>query len=155
MEGRPRQLKGIVTPNSRTKTMNAEQALVIYDTVRGSLTGEMTFGQIVGRLSEIGVERYHADYSRQEKTFYLANGDSLVLPIPWGSHPTGTEFSAAAVEAAVRQSQRGEHTYTDFVRKTMAAGCVGYFVQITGRRALYFGRNGETHVELFPPAPGK
>jgi hypothetical protein len=32
-----------------------------------------------------------------------------------------------------------------------AAGCVGYFVQIAGRRTLYFGRNGETHVELFPP----
>jgi len=34
----------------------------------------------------------------------------------------------------------------------MAAGCVGYFVQIAGRRALYFGRNGESHVELFPSA---
>lgn len=62
------------------------------------------------------------------------------------------EFSASAVQAAVRQSQRNEHPYADFIRKTMAAGCVGYFVQITGRRALYFGRNGETHVELFPPA---
>jgi uncharacterized protein YbcV (DUF1398 family) len=53
----------------------------------------------------------------------------------------------------VRQSQRNEHTYLDFIRKTMAAGCVGYFVQITGRRAIYFGRNGESHVELFPTAP--
>jgi uncharacterized protein YbcV (DUF1398 family) len=135
--------------------MNADQALVIYDAVRGSLTAEMTFPQIVARLSEIGVERYHADYSRQEKTFYLANGDSLVDTIPWGSYPTATAFSASVVEAAVRQSQRGEHTYADFIRSTMAAGCVGYFVQITGRRALYFGRNGETHVELFPPAPAQ
>jgi hypothetical protein len=31
----------------------------------------------------------------------------------------------------------------------MAAGCVGYFVQIAGRRAIYFGRNGEFHVEQF------
>ncbi len=50
------------------------------------------------------------------------------------------------------ESQRGEHSYGDFLRKTMAAGCVGYFVQIAGRRALYFGRNGESHVELFPSA---
>lgn len=34
----------------------------------------------------------------------------------------------------------------------MAAGCVGYFVQITGQQVLYFGRNGECHIELFPAA---
>ncbi len=112
----------------------------------------MNFAQIVARLGEIGIERYHADYSRQETTFYLASGDSLVVTIPWGDFPTATEFSASSVEAAVRQSQRGEHTYTDFLRKTMAAGCVGYIVQITGRRVLYFGRNGEVHTEWFPGA---
>ena len=34
----------------------------------------------------------------------------------------------------------------------MAAGCVGYFVQIAGRRVLYFGRRGEIYTELFPGA---
>lgn len=132
--------------------MNLEQTLIIDSTVRGSLTGEMSFPQIVGRLSEIGVERYHVDYSRRENTFYLADGDSLVVSTPWECHPIAQDFSAAGVEAAVRQSQRGEHTYLDFVEKTMAAGCVGYFVQITGKRAIYFGRHGESHVELFPAA---
>ncbi|HZZ30013.1 MAG TPA: hypothetical protein VFE46_18600 [Pirellulales bacterium] len=75
--------------------------------------------------------------------------------IPHGQQPIGQEFSAPAVEAAVRQSQRNEHTYEDFVRKTMAAGCVGYFVHITGRHALYFGRKGETHLEPFPATPTK
>jgi uncharacterized protein YbcV (DUF1398 family) len=113
----------------------------------------MTFPQVVGRLAAIGVERYHADYSRQEITYYLPDGDSRVVAAPHEAHATAIEFSPAAVEAAVRQSQREEHTYTDFVRKTMAAGCVGYFVQISGRRVIYFGRNGESHVEHFPPAP--
>src|SRR6185437_2811453 len=108
---------------------------------------------VIRRLSGIGVERYHADYHRQEKTYYLANGDSLVVSIPWVMQPIPREFCASAIEAAVRQSRHNEHTYPEFVRKTMAAGCVGYFVQITGRRAIYFGRAGETHVELFPPAP--
>jgi len=132
--------------------MHVEQALVIYDLVRGSLTAELSFAEIVGRLSEIGVERYHADYSRQETTYYLANGESLVVTIPWGSDTIATEFSATAIEEAVRKSQRGEHSYDDFVRKTMAAGCVGYFVQIAGRRVLYFGRGGEIHTEWFPGA---
>lgn len=131
--------------------MNSDQVLTVYECVRGSLTGELNFPQIVGKLAAIGVERYHADYSRQEATFYLSDGDSVVAASPHADHPTGIEFSAADVEAAVRQSQRGEHTYADFVRKTMEAGCVGYFVQITGRRAIYVGRNGDSHVELFPP----
>ncbi len=130
--------------------MNTDQAMVILETVRGTHTGSMTFPDIVSRLRDIGVERYHADYSRQEKTFYFADGSSLVVTIPWGSFPMAREFSVNDVEVAVRQSQRSEHTYADFLRKTMAAGCVGYFVQISGRRAIYFGRNGETHVEMFP-----
>ena len=133
--------------------MNAEQTRVIKECSQGSLRGEMTFPEVVGRLAEIGLERYHADYSRQEITYYMADGDSMVVASPHPAHGTAAEFSAAAVETAVRQSQRNEHTYLDFVRKTMAAGCVGYFVQITGRRVLYFGRDGGLHIEHFPPAP--
>ena len=133
--------------------MTPDLTQTMQSCARGSLSGEMTFPQIVGKLAAIGVERYHADYSRQEITYYLGTGESHVVPCPHDPHATGEAFSAPAVEAAVRQSQRNEHTYPNFIRKTMAAGCVGYFVQITGRRAIYFGRNGESHVELFPPAP--
>ena len=133
--------------------MNLEQTQVIQACSQGALTGEMAFPDIVGRLAHIGVERYHADYSRQETTYYLADGDSLVVDSPHPSFATAMEFSTTAVAAAVRQSQRNEHTYLDFISKTMAAGCVGYFVQIAGRRVLYFGRHGESHVEHFPPVP--
>ncbi len=133
--------------------MNTEQIRVTQECARGSLSGDLNFPEIVGKLAQIGVERYHADYSRQEITYYLANGESQVVATPHPSHSMATEFSSVAVEAAVRQSQRNEHTYLDFIRKTMVAGCVGYFVQITGRRAIYFGRMGESHVEHFPPTP--
>ncbi len=133
--------------------MNAEQTQVIQSCTQSALSGELTFPEIVGRLAEIGIERYHADYSRQEITYYFPDGDSLVVASSHPSHTTAVEFSPSAVEAAVRQSQRNEHTYLDFIRKTLAAGCVGYFVQIMGRRVIYFGRNGESHVEHFPPAP--
>jgi len=133
--------------------MDDEQIRVLQACASGSLSGTLTFPEIVGRLEHIGVERYHADYSRHEITYYLRDGDSHVVPTPHPDHLTANEFSPAGVEAAVRQSQRNEHTYLDFIRKTMAAGCVGYFVQITGRRAIYFGRNGQTHIELFPTPP--
>lgn len=135
--------------------MNAVQTQVIQHCARGALAGELTFPEIVGKLAAVGVERYHADYSREEITYYLSDGDSLVVPSPHPQQATAVEFSPSAVATAVRQSQRGEHTYLDFIRKTMAAGCVGYFVQIAGRRAIYFGRNGDSHVEHFPPAADK
>lgn len=133
--------------------MNQERLLTVYACVRASQTGERTFPEIVQQLSAVGVERYHADYTRLEKTFYFADGESIVTTIPHEPQQIGDAFSAAGVEAAVRQSQWNEHTYPDFVRKTMAAGCVGYWVHITGRHAVYLGRKGETHVEQFPGGP--
>jgi uncharacterized protein YbcV (DUF1398 family) len=135
--------------------MNDDQTQVLTDCAQAALAGTLTFPEIVDRLSRIGVERYHADYSRHEITYYLPDGDAHVVSTPHPDDPTAIEFSPAGVEAAVRQSQRNEHTYLDFIRKTKAAGCVGYFVQITGRRPIYFGRNGDSHVEQFPSAPAK
>lgn len=127
-------------------------AKTIREAASLSLAGKIEFPELVGRLIAIGVERYHADYCRDEITYYLPTGQSVVVAAPHPPHEIAEEFSASAVESAVRQSQRGDHTYEDFVRKTKAAGCVGYFVQITGRRAIYFGRSGDSHVEHFPPA---
>lgn len=132
--------------------MDVHQTSVMEQCAQGSLNATLTFPEIVGRLAGIGVERYHADYSRHEITYYLANGDAHVVATPHPPYETAEAFSPAAVEAAVRQSQRNEHSYLDFIRKTSAAGCVGYFVQITGRRAIYFGRTGDSHVEHFPQA---
>lgn len=153
MAGKSCQLIESKLHNHNNESMNAELTQVIQECAQGALTGEIAFPEIVGKLAQIGVERYHADYSCQEITYYLADGDSLAVATRHPVHTTATEFSASAVEAAVRQSQRNEHTYLEFIQKTMTAGCVGYFVQITGRRVIYFGRQGEMHVEHFPPAP--
>ncbi len=133
--------------------MDSERKEIVAACARAALNGERTFAEIVRQLAEIGVERYHADYSRQEVTYYFPDGNSAVVATPHPAHATAEEFAPAAVEAAVRKSQRNEHTYLDFIEKTMSAGCVGYFVQITGRRVIYFGRTGECHVEHFPAAP--
>lgn len=130
--------------------MTDEQAETIRACAAESLAGTIHFGDVVMRLLSIGVERYHADYSRHECTYYLPDGSSLVVPVPHPPHAIATEFSAAAVEASIRRSQRGEIKYLQFVAQTCAAGCVGYFVQLTGRRVIYFGRQGEQHVEPFP-----
>jgi uncharacterized protein YbcV (DUF1398 family) len=137
----------------KKRIMTPRQIQVIRECVNGSMQAERTFPQIIGDLDTIGVERYHADYSRQETTYYLSDGESLVVETPHASQETAMKFSASLVEASVRQSQRGEHSYLDFVCKTIAAGCVGYFVHIRGKNVIYFGRRGECHVEHFPSDP--
>lgn len=134
--------------------MNQEQQTVIQECAALSMAGQITFGEVVARLLHVGIERYHADYCRAEITYYASEGASLVVPLRDHAHPIAAAFSAAAVEASVRQSQRGEITFPQFIRQTCAAGCVGYFVQLTGKRVQYFGRNGEIHTELFPTRAG-
>jgi uncharacterized protein YbcV (DUF1398 family) len=120
-----------------------------------SFQGEITFPEVVHRLGEIGVERYHADFIRDEYTYYMMDGESLAENVNWPRVSIPKSFDAVEVETAIRSIQRGEIVYDEFLRRIMTAGCVGYFVQIAGRRALYFGRDGDIHLEPFPtPAAG-
>jgi ketosteroid isomerase-like protein len=56
------------------------------------------------------------------------------------------------VRAAISGAQRGEVAYPEFVRRTVAAGCVGYDAWLAGRHVVYHGRRGEQWVERFPGA---
>jgi uncharacterized protein YbcV (DUF1398 family) len=120
---------------------------------RGSDAGTLTFPQVVGKLIEAGVERYLADLTRGEKTYYQPSGASHVVASASPGGPAADRFDAAGVEAAIRASQARAITYAQFCEAIAAAGCVGYVVSLTGRRAVYFGRSAETHIEPFPPAP--
>lgn len=120
---------------------------------RGSDAGTLTFPQVVGRLMQAGVERYLADLTRGQKTYYLPDGQSCVVEAAPLGRTAAEAFDPARIEAAIRASQARAITYAEFCEAVAAAGCVGYVVSLAGRRAVYFGRTGETHVEPFPPAP--
>lgn len=125
---------------------------VLRECTEGSDAGRMNFPDVVGRLKDAGVEHYHADLLRAEKTYYLPDGRSHRLACsPLAAAPVET-FSQAAVSAAIRAIQGGRSTYKDFCRDIAAAGCVGYLVSLPGARAVYYGRSGETFVEPFPRA---
>lgn len=120
------------------------------DCTTGSDAGSMTFPQVIARLAAVNVERYHADLVRAEKTYYLPDGTSHTLACHKLDTPPATPFSAASVEAAIRTVQTGAVDYQEFCRRIAQAGCVFYVVSLTGRRAVYYGRTGEAHVEMFP-----
>jgi len=118
---------------------------------RASDEERMSFPEVVGALVGAGVERYHMDLVRCERTFYMPDG--AFEPVPThASPPAAQEFSASGVEAAVRVVQQGEVQYREFCGRIAQAGCVGYHVFIAGQRVVYYGRKGGQHVEYFPGA---
>lgn len=57
---------------------------------------------------------------------------------------------AEEVKAAVRPIQERQIGYLQFCSRIAAAGCVGYFVSLAGRRVVYYGRTNDSYVEPFP-----
>jgi uncharacterized protein YbcV (DUF1398 family) len=127
-----------------------DRIAVMKECKERSLGGTISFPEVVRRLHEAGVERYHVDLTRDETTYYLPCGESHVFTTGGPREIIAEKFNAAAVEGAVRAIQRGEIVFTEFLRRIRAAGCTGYFAQIAGRRVQYVGRTGDMHVEIFP-----
>ena len=132
--------------------MEARIVEVLKECTSGSEAGRLSFPEVLGLLSAVGVERYRADLVRAEKTYYFANGESHVVPCAALTTPFAQEFAPDAIERAIRASQGKQIGYPEFCARAAAAGCVDYLVSLTGRRAVYVGRTGETHVEPFPVA---
>lgn len=112
---------------------------------------DMPFPDVVKALMEAGVERYHTDLVAAAKTYYMPD-DSFETVRCSGAGTPATAFSADDVKAAVRSIQARQIGYLEFCRRIIAAGCVGYFVSLVGRRAVYYGRTNDSYVEWFPGA---
>lgn len=114
--------------------------------------GTRDFPSIVRALMEAGFESYDVDYRRGTSTYFHPSGESVQLALPKSATPVAPEFHANDVERAVREAQNKVpgYTYVGFCAKVKAAGCAGYMVSFLGKRVVYFGRTGETHVEHFP-----
>lgn len=118
----------------------------------GAESNTITFPQIVGSLMQEGFESYAIDLRRALAIYYMPDGDSVELPTHRIGVPIAAGFDAVRIQAAIREAQQlvPGYTYTGFCNKVAAAGCAGYVVSFSGRRALYIGRTAETHVEHFP-----
>ena len=109
-----------------------------------------TFAEVVVKLIDAGFERYHVDLVRGEKTYYLPDGKFETVPGMGFGNAIAREFSAAGVEAAIKDIQAGGIQYRTFCRRIAEAGCVGYIVSLVGKQAVYYGRTGAHHVEPSP-----
>ncbi len=109
------------------------------------------FPQVVQKLAGAGVRSYDADLVRLRKTYYDEANATAEEAMPLKPSPAiATGFDKAGVAATVRDIQQGRIGYPEFLRRIMSAGCARYSVYIGGRKAIYFGRDGDFHIEEFP-----
>jgi uncharacterized protein YbcV (DUF1398 family) len=124
----------------------------MHDVLAESQAGELIFPEVVRRLLEAGVESYFCDLATGAETFYMSDGlthlEKMTLPLS----PVAAEFSPSDVIAAIRGAQTDQIRYPEFMKRAAAAGVIAYWAFLTGRKVIYFGRKGESHVEEFPRA---
>ena len=123
---------------------------IIHELAIATQQGRMTFPQVVKGLLEAGVESYFVDFAAKQKTHYLADGTTHPVPMILAPGPIAAEFDNAGLVAAIRGAQADTVQYPEFVKRSTAAGVIGYWAFLTGKKVIYFGRKGEQHIEEFP-----
>ena len=110
----------------------------------------MTFPQVVQQLLGIGIESYFVDFASAQKVYYRADGTTHIVPIHLNLESIAANFSAENLIVAIRGAQGDTLRYPEFVRLSTAAGVIGYWAFLTGKKVVYFGKKGEMHIEEFP-----
>ena len=81
--------------------------------------------------------------------------DNSTPPWPEGRYrpflgATAEDFNDPDLVSAIRGAQADTVRYPEFVGRSTAAGVIGYWALLTGKRVIYLGRKGEQHIEEFP-----
>jgi len=127
---------------------------VIHELATATQQGRMTFPQVVKGLLEVGVESYLVDFAAKQKTHYLADGTAHAVPMILDPGSIAEGFNGADLVVAIRGAQADTVRYPEFVKRSTAAGVIGYWAFLTGKKVIYFGRKGQQHIEEFPnPRP--
>jgi uncharacterized protein YbcV (DUF1398 family) len=132
--------------------MDAQRIATAQACLNAAYDKSMAFPEIVGTLITAGFEGYVVDYRRHTTTYFLPDGDNVVLENCRSEGSVAPQFDPAGVASQVKwaQANQPDYSYLAFGRNVKAFGCAGYIVSFPGRRVLYFGRTAETHVEHFP-----
>lgn len=132
--------------------MNAQQTAIAEKCLTGAVEGTMSFPQIVAALVEGGFDGYVVDYRRNTTTYFLPDGDSLMLDNAHSDVRVAEGFNETGLVAQIKwaQSNASDYSYGAFSDNVRGTGCAGYIVSVPGKRVVYYGRTGETHVEYMP-----
>ena len=132
--------------------MNEHQKQIAKQCKQGAENNTMDFPEIVMTLIQAGFDRYIVDFCTSTATYYLPNGDYVTLDFQGIETAVPELFNVDSIKKAiyVAQTKAENYTYTWFCETIMSAGCTNYLVSFVGKRVVYFGRTGDTHIEHFP-----
>lgn len=123
---------------------------VVEECVRLSTEEKIIFPEFVNRLDEAGVESYVANMLAPNAVFYEEQ-EAYEVPLNIkAERNVAAAFNQENIIQALRAIQSKKIGYQEFIKQLMDAGVIYYLVFIKGRKAIYFGRNGEQYVEAFP-----
>src|ERR1700723_3216340 len=112
--------------------------------------GQLIFPEVVPRRLEGGVESYFCDATAMQETLSLRDGQTHTAKMTLPHLPIAQEFSTEGIVAAIRGAQSDTIRYPEFMKQSAAAGVIAYWAFLTGKKVIYFGRQGEFHFEEFP-----
>lgn len=131
--------------------LDEKTVAVMTECSEGSVSGTLRFPQVLKKLAAIGVESYHADLYRHEKTYYMPSGESHVEGEPkLGGLTVAEGFHQDGVRRAIQLVQQGKIGYITFMEQIAAAGVAQYWVYLEGKKVDYVGRRGKVWTEWFP-----
>lgn len=132
--------------------MDAQRITAARECLDAAYDKTMAFPQIIGKLLASGFEGYAVDYRRNTTTYFLPDGDSVVLENRPSEGTVASAFDQPGIAAQIKWAQANppDYSYAAFCKNVKALGCAGYIVSFLRRRVLYFGRTADTHVEYFP-----
>ncbi len=122
----------------------------MHELAMATQQGEMTFPEVVKGLLEVGVESYQVNLATMQKTHFLSDRATHTVPMILDPGPVAAEFDSDAIVAALSDAQADAIRYPEFVKRVVAAGVIGYWAFLSGKRVLYLGRKGEQYIREFP-----
>lgn len=122
---------------------------VIDECKKLSLEGKITFPEVIKRLGSVGAERYIMDLVGMRSLCFGIQDEVHVSTVDFEGPKVSFHFDSEKVQEAIREIQNLRIDYRMFLTRIMEAGCTHYEVFISGRKAIYFGRDGAMHIEDF------
>jgi uncharacterized protein YbcV (DUF1398 family) len=109
----------------------------------------LPFPQTVAKLMELGVQRYHVDFTAQSITAYVG-GEVDVAPVALEAVQGSPSWSVEKIKEALTLVQGGKISYSEFSKGIIDGGVTNYWAYLAGKRVIYLGALGDIHVEWFP-----
>lgn len=121
------------------------------DTSDFSFTSKMPFSSLVTTLEKMGVESYRVDMAEKSTCYHMLNGEVMSESFHFYGD-IAQDFDDGEVRSAIFDIKNNHLEHQEFLKRIMNAGITSYTIFIKGRKIIFYGRNGDSYLENFPPA---